>query len=176
MHAPRDWVQKVVARAFPPAAELRVTFERLDGYAWHIEPFRPDSTSRAIAAALRQAVTATLASLDPLDAIALLDRLHANSPVRFEVRVDRADADLSALLADGSELLARFFRSRSDPELLLVQARALSMSLTLRSPSLGCRGPTECPVCGDATSITREVYPGADGCTGCGAMFVGQRR
>lgn len=174
MHAPREWVQRVIAQACPPAAQLRVAFEGLDGYDWRVDPSSSDAASRAIAEVLRHGFAVTLSASDPLDAVKLLDRLYATSPVGFEVRRSQT-ADTSVLLANISELLARFTRSRSEPELLLIQASDLSMSLTLRSPSLTPRGINECPAC-RGTKIVREVYPGADGCTGCGAIFVGQCR
>jgi hypothetical protein len=168
-------VQKVIAQACPPAAKLCVAFEGLGGYEWRVEPSSSGAASRTIAQALRHAIAVTLSASDPLDAVELLDRLYTNSPVGFELQRNQA-ADASVLIADISELLARFARSRSEPELLLIQASDLSMSLTLKSPSLTPRGTTECPACGGSTKIVREVYPGADGCTGCGAIFVGQCR
>lgn len=183
-----EWARRIAEAVCQPGAELVVAFDGLDGYHLRTSPLYEDDLSHAIAAITHETVWLMRERLDPVEGVALLDRLFVGSPVRFEIRGPGAAPPTDQLWDEASWLLTRFRQARPDADLLFLPGQTLSMSPTVpdaadptrwRRPGReGTRGTPrpECPVCGDAWGLVREFWLGTNACGVCRAVFVAQRR
>ena len=182
---PREWVRRIVAQVYRPGATLSVRFENLDGYDWSITPVDRDSRSLVIAEVFTETLRSALEELDSLGCVTLLDRLYCSSPVRVSIRPGHDQPALKTLCLEVSLLLARLARSRQGVRLLTIPETSLTMDFTLRQsfdPALTVEtwpppgtpefGESACPVCDASPEQIQAAYPGTEGCTHCGAVFV----
>lgn len=160
-------------------------FAELDGYDWSVTPLAPDPCSHGIAKVVSETLQETLETLEPNERISLLDRLYVSSPVSLRLRVSPSPPVLDDLYVDVLQLVSRFQRSHPRARLLSIPGTVLMMDCTLRDlfdPALAveewprmavpCSPNRDCPVCGASPRQIQAAYPGTDGCTHCGTIFV----